>query len=151
MKINNFIFLVIGLVIGALVTALFCNCFDKNTDIVPFLPPSTIDSSTTMILSNNYKTKIGKNTCDYKYSIVISNEQYEALKATEKLLSDNSKLRQVSGYRIFYGIEDTTSQTIKSFVFPMSTAMKYFDPNGKVFLVDLQDDRYSLPCPKFCD
>ena len=141
-----------GILIGSIIPFVVYFLTRNNDNVISGTNRSitTIDSITARRYSENYKQTI-KDTCNFKFGINISKEQYEALDSTATILKRLNKYTEAKGFRLYYGYEEDNSGIIKSFAFTINNRMQAYSPGGNVLMVDLSDRRFTLPCPRFCD
>lgn len=148
MNRQNFLFLFVGLFAGIIGTAIYCEStredqFNYGENILT----EGISLEQARTLRDNYRTAFPE---DNIQGYNISVQQFKAIDSTiTKTLS--SDLRKTSGFRLYKGLATKDTISAKSFiVYPIDNNLNIQSPS-RVFYSTGFDDKYVLPCPKFCD
>jgi hypothetical protein len=141
----NFTCLFAGILIGVIVTATTCYFMKNSSDNGVELVVGTTDSAAAIQFQNRYKSQFPAEI----EGINISKEQLDAINTT---ISEtyNGNISNISGFRLYNGISGGTPSKRLSIVYPIDLNLRKITPSN-LFYASGFNDRYSLPCPRFCD
>jgi len=149
MTTRNLLFLISGMIIGVIGSVIYCTYTGENDyQFQPEIIARGMDGERALVLRTNYTETFRD---DYIQGYNISLPQYLAIDSTIRRTL-NSDLSKTSGFRLYKGLatkNDPNSE--KSFiVYPIDNHMIGQNPT-RVFVATGFDDKYILPCPRFCD
>ena len=137
------------MILGVIGSVIYCTYTGENDyQFDPENIPRGMDGERALVLRTNY-TETFKNDSIEGYNISLP--QLLAIDSTIKRTL-NSDLSKTSGFRLYKGLatkNDPNSE--KSFiVYPITKEMTGQNP-ARVFVATGFDNKYILPCPRFCD
>lgn len=113
----------------------------KNTPPVVTVTPETASQY------RNYFKTVNPGSLE---GINISLEQLDAINQT--ISSMNNDLREVSGFRLYFGaISPTSSAPVVSIAYVINKQFKQSPPASNLFMAEAFNNKYRQQCPPFCD
>lgn len=119
----------------------------KKDEAINSAPPVvTVTPETAIQYRNNYKVANPGST----EGINISLEQLEAINQT--INSMNNDLREVSGFRLYFGATSPTSSSpVVSIAYVINKQYKQNPATANLFMAEGFNNKYRQQCPPFCD
>jgi hypothetical protein len=119
----------------------------KTDNAINSAPPVvTVSSETAIQYRNNYKA-VNPGSIE---GINISLEQLDAINQT--ISSMNNDLREVSGFRLYFGATSPTSSApVVSIAYILNKQYKQNPASSNLFMAEGFNNKYKQQCPPFCD